>query len=54
MTRIHPTYQLREESIKRWVHEQVRINEIKQEEHLKVIQKLHEAVIQKNRIDVYV
>ena len=54
MTKIHPTYQLREESVKRWIHEQVRIQEIKQEEHLKVIQKLHDAVIQKNRIDVYV
>jgi hypothetical protein len=54
MTKIHATYQLREESIKRWISEQVRINEIKQEDHLKVIQKLHEAVIQKNRVDVYV
>ena len=54
MTRIHPTYQLREESIKRWISEQVRIQEIKQEEHLKTIQKLHDVVIQKNRVDVYV
>jgi len=54
MTKIHPTYQLREESIHRWVQEQIRISEIKQEEHLKTIQKLHQAVIEKNRIDVYV
>jgi hypothetical protein len=54
MTRIHPTYQLREESIKRWITEQVRLQEIRQEEHLKTIQKLHDAVIQKNRVDVYV
>lgn len=54
MTQIHPIYQQREESIKRWITEQVRIQEIRQEQHLKTLQKLHDAVIQKNRVDVYV
>ena len=54
LTQIHPTHQLREESIKRWITEQIRLQDIRQEEHLKTIQKLHQAVIQKNRVDVYV